>query len=36
MSWKSTPVLNRRLRRLADVADAEHFKLLVIYQGLDF
>jgi phospholipase C len=36
VSWKSTPVLNRRLRRLADVADAEKFKLLVIYQGLDF
>jgi phospholipase C len=36
VSWKSTPVLNRRLRRLADVADAENFKLLVIYQGLDF
>jgi phospholipase C len=36
VSWKSTPVLNRRLRRLAEVADAEHFKLLVIYQGLDF
>ncbi len=36
VSWKSTPVLNRRLRRLADVADAENFKLLLIYQGLDF
>jgi phospholipase C len=36
VSWKSTPVLNRRLKRLADVAEAEHFKLLVIYQGLDF
>jgi phospholipase C len=36
VSWKSTPVLNRRLRRLAEVADAERFKLLVIYQGLDF
>ena len=36
VSWKSTPVLNRRLERLADVAAAEHFKLLVIYQGLDF
>ena len=36
VSWKSTPVLNRRLERLAEVADAEHFKLLVIYQGLDF
>jgi phospholipase C len=36
VSWKSTPVLNRRLERLADVAASEHFKLLVIYQGLDF
>jgi phospholipase C len=36
VSWKSTPVLNRRLERLTEVADAEHFKLLVIYQGLDF
>ena len=27
VSWKSTPVLNRRLERLADVAAAEHFKL---------
>jgi phospholipase C len=36
VSWKSTPVLNRRLQRLAEVAAAERFKLLVIYQGLDF
>jgi phospholipase C len=36
VSWKSTPVLNRRLERLADMAAAERFKLLVIYQGLDF
>jgi phospholipase C len=36
VSWKSTPVLNRRLERLADVADAEQFRLVVIYQGLDF
>jgi phospholipase C len=36
VSWKSTPVLDRRLRRLAEVAAAERFKLLVIYQGLDF
>ena len=36
VSWKSTPVLNRRLKRLAEVAAAERFKLLVIYQGLDF
>jgi phospholipase C len=36
VSWKSTPVLNRRLKRLAEVAGAQRFKLLVIYQGLDF
>jgi phospholipase C len=36
VSWKSTPVLNRRLNRLAEVAGAQRFKLLVIYQGLDF
>jgi phospholipase C len=36
VSWKSTPVLNRRLERLSEVAAAERFKLLVIYQGLDF
>jgi hypothetical protein len=36
VSWKSTPVLNRRLRLLADVAASERFKLAIIYQGLDF
>jgi phospholipase C len=36
VSWKSTPVLNRRLKRLAEVSEAARFKLLVIYQGLDF
>jgi phospholipase C len=36
VSWKSTPVLNRRLERLVEVAEAERFRLLVIYQGLDF
>ena len=36
MSWKSTPVLNRRLERLIQVARDEHFKLSIIYQGLDF
>jgi Glycosyl hydrolase family 71 len=36
VSWKNTPVLNRRLERLAEVAAAQRFKLLVIYQGLDF
>jgi hypothetical protein len=36
VSWKSTPVLDRRLRTLIDVATAEHFKLAIVYQGLDF
>ncbi|HYY22597.1 MAG TPA: hypothetical protein VE780_12035 [Thermoleophilaceae bacterium] len=36
VSWKSTPVLDRRLERLIDVAESERFKLLLIYQGLDF
>jgi Glycosyl hydrolase family 99 len=36
VSWKSTPTLDERLRRLAKVARAERFELLVIYQGLDF
>jgi hypothetical protein len=36
VSWKNTPVLNRRLERLAEVAAAQRFKLLIIYQGLDF
>jgi hypothetical protein len=36
VSWKSTPALNRRLARLVSIADAEHFKLALIYEGLDF
>jgi hypothetical protein len=36
VSWKSTDVLNRRLEQLADLAEEEDFKLVVIYQGLDF
>jgi Glycosyl hydrolase family 99 len=36
VSWKSTPVLDRRLARLVSIADAEHFKLALIYEGLDF
>jgi hypothetical protein len=36
VSWKSTAVLNRRLEQLIQVADAENFKLSIIYQGLDF
>jgi hypothetical protein len=36
VSWKSSDVLNRRLAQLADLAEEENFKLVVIYQGLDF
>ncbi len=36
VSWKSTDTLNRRLKQLVEVADAEDFKLVIIYQGLDF
>jgi Glycosyl hydrolase family 99 len=36
VSWKSTPALNPRLARLVSIADAEHFKLGLIYEGLDF
>jgi hypothetical protein len=36
VSWKSTDVLNARLAQLAEVAQQENFKLVIIYQGLDF
>ena len=36
VSWKSTHRLNRRLTTLVRIADAEHFKLALIYEGLDF
>ncbi len=36
VSWKSTPKLDRRLAQLADVAEEQNFKLVVIYEGLDF
>lgn len=36
VSWKSTPVLDRRLATLADVAREESFTLSIIYQALDF
>jgi len=35
VSWKSTEVLNRRLRSLIRVAAQHELKLLIIYQGLD-
>jgi hypothetical protein len=36
VSWKSTPTLDDRLARLIQVADAEHFRLGLVYEGLDF
>lgn len=36
VSWKSTGRLNRRLDQLVELAGEEDFKLLIIYQGLDF
>jgi hypothetical protein len=36
VSWKDTPQLDERLAKLAEVARAEHFKLGIVYQGLDF
>lgn len=36
VSWKSTDVLNRRLGQLIDLSEEENFKLVMIYQGLDF
>jgi hypothetical protein len=36
VSWKSTDPLNSRLVKLIDIATQEHFKLAIIYQGLNF
>jgi hypothetical protein len=36
VSWKDTPLNDHRLRLLMKVAGQEHFKLAMIYQGLDF
>jgi hypothetical protein len=36
VSWKSTPLLDERLAELRAVAAQEHFKLGIVYQGLDF
>jgi len=36
VSWKSTDLLNRRLEMLTNLAEEEDFKLIIIYQGLDF
>jgi hypothetical protein len=36
VSWKDTPLNDQRLELLMRVAAQEHFKLAVIYEGLDF
>ena len=36
VSWKDTPLNDVRLRLLMTAAAQEHFKLAMIYQGLDF
>jgi len=36
VSWKDTATNDRRLRQLMRIAAEEHFKLAMIYQGLDF
>lgn len=36
VSWKHTEKLDRRLAALVDIAESEDFRLVVIYQGLDF
>ena len=36
VSWKSTEKLNRRLNQLVQISNEENFKLVIIYQGLDF
>jgi hypothetical protein len=36
VSWKSTPVLDERLGKLVRIAEQEHFRLGIVYQGLDF
>jgi len=36
VSWKDTPALDRRLASLIEIADQQHFKLAIIYEGLDF
>jgi hypothetical protein len=36
VSWKNTELNDQRLRTLMTVANQEHFKLAMIYQGLNF
>ncbi|MGW2720751.1 endo-1,3-alpha-glucanase family glycosylhydrolase [Streptomyces sp. NPDC001492] len=35
-SWKDTPKLDHRLEKLMALAKSEHFKLAMLYEGLDF
>jgi hypothetical protein len=36
VSWKSTPLLDRRLKQLVAIAEDEKFQLAITYQGLTF
>src|SRR5690349_22383965 len=36
VSWKDTPVLDRRLEKIVDVAVDAHFKLGIVFEGRDF
>jgi hypothetical protein len=36
VSWKNTPLDDQRMRLLMTIADQEHFKLAMIYEGLNF
>jgi hypothetical protein len=36
VSWKDTPVLDNRLEKLAQIANQMHFRLGIVYEGLDF
>jgi glycosyl hydrolase family 99 len=36
VSWKDTPLLDRRLAKIEDVAAAAHFKLGIVFEGRDF
>lgn len=36
VGWKSTPKLDARLEKMLQIADEENFKILMIYQALDF
>jgi hypothetical protein len=36
VSWKATEVLDRRLAKLVKIADGLHFRLGIVYEGLDF